>query len=392
MLREPLSIAAARQVTPRSLVGYAQGLGWQAVPNGRRTDIVVYHRPDSRLHQVIIPTDTTLADYGEAVSEAVRKLAEFEERPAGEVLEHLLLPPADVLGFREVSPDAETGTLPFDHAVRLINGTRKLLLSVAHSVLVPQAAHPRLSRGEAEEFVNRCRLGQTDRGSFVVNVACPLDAQLTLPGTGEEPFARRVTALLLETLEALSRAADEGVTDDLIDPSRHRGISANLCESLLMLRPAGDRASLSVSATWSRTLLPASRARGRSVELRQEAFAVAEALAPRLRAVPRPVTSRFYGFVEALMGQPTAGDPRPSGETRFRLFDQDEEFVARADLNADDHAVAVEAYRVGDLVSFRGILHRLPRLNCIENVTQFEQIHLDEEGLPEDASAQEANT
>lgn len=391
MVREPLPLDAAQQVTPRSLISYAQGLGWQAMPNGRRTDIAVYHRPDSRLHQVIIPTDTTLADYGEAVSEAVRKLAEFEKRPAREVLEHLLLPPADLLGFREVSPDAETGTLPFDHAVRLINGTRKLLLSVAHSVLVPLAAHPRLSRSEAEEFVNRCRLGQTDRGSFVVNVACPLDEQLTLPGT-EEPFARRVTALLLDTLDTLARAADEGVADDLIDPAHHRGISANLCESLLMLRPAGDRASLSVSATWSRTRLPATHARGRSVELRQEAFSVAEALAPRLRAVPGPVTSRFYGFVEALMGQPTAGDSRPSGETRFRLFDQDEEFVARADLDADDHAVAVEAYRVGDLVSFRGILHRLPRLNRIENVTQFEQVHLDEDGLPKDASPQEADT
>src|SRR5271166_1182001 len=121
MWREPLPVDAAQQVTPRALIGYVQGLGWQATPNGRRPEIIVYHQPDSRLHQVIIPTDSTLVDYGEAVTEAVRKLAEYEKRPAREVLEQLLLPPADLLGFREVSPDAEAGSLPLEHAVRLIN-------------------------------------------------------------------------------------------------------------------------------------------------------------------------------------------------------------------------------------------------------------------------------
>jgi hypothetical protein len=35
----------------------------------------------------------------------------------------------------------------------MIDGVRKVLLSEAHSVLVPQPYHPRMSRSEAEEFV-----------------------------------------------------------------------------------------------------------------------------------------------------------------------------------------------------------------------------------------------
>jgi hypothetical protein len=255
MRREPLPPELTRLVSPRALKGYASGLDWRPV-DGINGNIAVYHRPDSELHQVIIATDTTLSDYDEVVAEAVRKLADFEKRPAREVLDHLLLPPAEVLSFREVSPDAEAGSLQLGHAAQFIGGTRKLLLSIAHSVLVPRASHPRLARTEAEDFINRCRLGQTDRGSFVINVACPLDAQLALPGIGE-PFARQVTSLLLDTLADLARAADGGISENLIDPLRHRGISANLCESLLMLRPTGDRASLSVTATWSRTRLPA---------------------------------------------------------------------------------------------------------------------------------------
>src|SRR5262249_9376592 len=159
-----------RRVSPRALINYAASLGWKAVADGNG-NVTAYHRPDSRTHQVLIPTDEGLSDYAEMSAEAVRKLAEFENRPAREVLGHLLLP-ADLLDFREVSRDAEAGTLPFEHAVRLLNGARRVLLSAAHSALVPQTYHPRLSRSEADEFLNHCRFGQTKPGSFVFQIAC----------------------------------------------------------------------------------------------------------------------------------------------------------------------------------------------------------------------------
>ena len=59
-----------------------------------------------------------------------------------------------------------------------------------------------------------------------------------------------------------------------------------------------------------------------------------------------------------------------------------------ADLAADEYAVAGAAHLAGDLVSFRGILHRLPRLNRIEQVAQFERIRLDEDGVAEEMTAQ----
>jgi hypothetical protein len=295
----------------------------------------------------------------------------------------LLLPPADVLRFRQVSPDTEAGTLPLDQAVRLINGTRKLLLAAAHSVLVPQPYHPRMSRSEAEEFVSRCRLGQTERGSFVLAVACPLDLQAGLFGPHGEPFARRVTSLLMQALQELSQAADGARIDNLADPAHHPGISANLCESLLLLRPGGARAYLGISATWSRAFLPPAHESKRDLQLRQEVFEIAETLAPRLRSLPQPRIDRFFGFVDELRGQPTPNDPRPSGEVRFTLFDQEEEEIrAKADLTAEDYALAGAAHLASDLVSFKGILQRLPRLNRIDSVTDFERVRLDDDGVP----------
>ncbi len=264
MSHEPLPVETARLVTPRALTGYAQGLGWQPVrlPSTKRPEIAVFHRPDSRLHQIIVPTDPTLDDYGEAVIDAVCKLAEFEKRPASEILTHLLLPPADLIRLQETGPDSEAGNLPLNDAVRVVNGARQALLAVAHSALVPQMYHPRLSRTEAAEFIGRCRL-QAERGSFVLTLACPLNLQAGLFGTGDQPFARKVTSLFMQSLQDLTRVADTvdaRVVDSLTDIHRHPGLSANFCEALLLLRPDGERSSLGVSITWSRFLAAIQRA------------------------------------------------------------------------------------------------------------------------------------
>jgi hypothetical protein len=111
-------------------------------------------------------------------------------------------------------------------------------------------------------------------------------------------------------------------------------------------------------------------------------FELAEALAPRLRSLPEPRVDRFFGFVDELRGNPGPNEPRPSGEVRFTLFDQEEEIHAKADLNVTDYAEAIAAHAVTELVTFKGILHRLPRLNRIDNVTDFRRVRLDDNGWP----------
>ena len=122
-----------------------------------------------------------------------------------------------------------------------------------------------------------------------------------------EPFARRVTTLLMQSLEALAQAAETTKTDGLLDPARNPGLSANLCESLLLLRPTGDRARLTISADWARAWLPPSREPGRQVQLAQSAFNLAEVVAPQLRTMAQSQPMRFIGFVDALRGQPSRG-------------------------------------------------------------------------------------
>jgi len=382
MWRDDLPADMTRLVSPDTLCAYVKALGWQKVDTVNSQKIAVYTNPLDTLRQLIIPLDKDLDDYPDRIAEAVRRLAEFENRPLREVLNHLLLPPADVLRFRQFSVETEAGVLPLDHAVQCLTGVRKMLLAVAHSALMPRTYHPRLSRTEAENFVARCRFAQTERGSFVFTVACPLDLQAGRVEPNGEPFARRVTRLLMDALDELSRGAGAPHFEELTDISRHSGISANLCESLLLLKPVGERDYLIVSASWSHTVPQPKNETRRDVYLRQDVFEAAEALAVRLRSLPQPRVDRFFGFVDELRGKPGPNETRPSGEVRFTLFDHEEEIRASADLNVDEYAEAIAAHANTALVSFKGILHRHPRLNRIENVTDFKRVRLDDDDVP----------
>ena len=97
---DQLPESLTRLVTPRAVCVYAEGMGWSRV-EGVNGKIAVYQNPKAPLRQLIVPRDERLDDYGLRAAEAIERLAEFEQRPAKEILNHLLLPPADILSFRE---------------------------------------------------------------------------------------------------------------------------------------------------------------------------------------------------------------------------------------------------------------------------------------------------
>jgi hypothetical protein len=365
-----LPIEQLRLVPPRAMKSYAVGIGWKPV-EGDHGSIALFHDPKSALKQLMVPLDQTYDDYTESVSKVIDSLAEFEQREPRKILDHLLLPPADLLSFREVSPEAEAGDISVEHGCRLIEGVQKALLATAHSVEHPKPFHPRLSREEAKQFLSRCRMN-TARGSFILNIACVLDQPVALPGMEEEPFTRRVTSLFAETLQALELATRTDGASKLLDAATNQGLSANFCEALLSLRPAGERAKTVVTTEWSRALLPTSKNRTVKLELHQDVFDLAERLAPKLRSTPEPETITFFGFVDSLHGSPVPPDRRPSGEVRVTLMEQDEEIHARLELNVEDYAKAGRAHLDRKPIMLSGNLHRLPRLNRVENVTEFD--------------------
>lgn len=360
------------ELRPDDVQRYLRGRGWHPVDDPRAT-VAAY--ANARGDEVVVPLDRALGDYARRLGELVDAVSQSERRPPGEVLEELSLPPGDVLSFRVRSDLVSSGTIPVLDSLRLREGQKNLLLSAAHSALVPQRYFPRLARAEPTELLAQCREGQTARGSYVATILVPV-----VPAVGElpleEPYGRRVTRLLMETLQAihlrLARADDAGLLDD--PPP---GLSFNLLAALADMRPQGERSTLEVAARWSLGR-PPPEAPAR-VSFDEPQFATMRAVAAALRE-RTPTTCEVEGYIVRLSrAEPRADAPgevvitmtlgERSGDARVRVTLPPTVYNERA----------LPAHQSGRRVRVTGVLHQQGRLWRLTDPTGFEALPSDEE-------------
>jgi len=370
MRPDPQNLSLAARVDPHDVVRYAQARGWILTRAAHGAFHVLTH-PESDLDQVLVPRSAQADDFALRVVEAAERLAERERRGVSAVLSDLRSTAADVLRFHVRGADVERLDISYPHLAGVIAGIEKCLRAAACSVVKPQPFHPRLSRSEADQLMQACRLRQTEPGSFTVVVACPLDAvDRPTPADDPAPFARRVTRDLMRSLQWIHDATASPV----LPPSSGipAPMSANLCEGLLDMQSEDERASLSVEVAWDHSVAPPTDVDPRiAPELRREHFVFLGELARTLRprdGGERPVP--LVGHVDRLNGTPDENG-RVYGEVVLSLFLDDTVLRARADLGPDDYIRALEAHRDNRLVRLSGVVRRGRKVHRVDEIAGF---------------------
>jgi hypothetical protein len=286
------------------------------------------------------------------------------------------MPEVEIVRYRLISPETERGDMPLAGGLRMLDGARRSLLAAACSVVSPVRYHPRMSRTQALQLLEGCRLLQTERGSFTVAIACPLRAveeQVSLFDL-ETPFARQTTELLMRSLYRLVQAIEADQVASISDSQTGQPvISANLCDAILEMKPSDEKSQLILSVSWSSTHAQTAKQEiPRTVALQHDYFPIIEDVYRKLRPAPSPAKLLIVGYVDALNGN-VGPDGRMQGETRFVLVHEEEEIIrARGDLGPDDYQKAVQAHGAARIVKFTGVLHIGRRVHQITNVDQFE--------------------
>lgn len=238
-------------ITPDTIGKYLKKENW--VEDGQISNqAIIWHRKEEEFYEneVIQPTDVKVRSYSQRVKEAVGAIAEFEKRDVSKIVDDMINFHSDLVKVRVVHPDVEGGTIPLEDGVLLIERSRDLLIASTLSTFKKQSVFSGSRPQDVQDFLGRLKLGQTEVGSFVVNLISPIEVHTEAQCDGSESsITRSVTTNLARSLTAITEAIEKySGSRNIFDFEKivGRGVSANLCDALIGLSGRSRARSFSI--------------------------------------------------------------------------------------------------------------------------------------------------
>jgi hypothetical protein len=366
----------ATSISPTDFRDYAKERGWTPVAEAIHDRLFVLNHPGRKYRQIIVPMDTARPDYDDAVRVAIETLAEAEEKPFQFVEASLVDAGADTLRFGVSAMRHMEDGLPLSYAVRAVKGVENALRAAACSEVHRQPFHPKMKRSEAQKLVETAQMRHTESGSFVLKVACPLDAIPSDDGPlfPRPPFVRRAVLGMSEAIRDLVGAIEADTLETFVERARTDGVSplsSNLCESLLAFQDEDFRANLDFSVAWSARLRAPDGGNGARVRVQWDYFPRIAQVGAALRPAQSPRHQAFYGIVDELKGDLDPNEKR-EGEVILDLLVDGESIKAKANLNVDHHRLAHQAYGEGkSYIRVVGLLHPGNQPRRLTDIQEF---------------------
>lgn len=257
-IRDADAVAALR---PLEVAAYLRATGWS---HGENQGTFSVWTRDNGL-EVIVPMSRDLRDFALRMGDILRTLEALEGRSQLDIYADLTTTSSDVIRVRAHEQESADGTVTLAEGVSLVRESMDMMAAAACATLSPKAVYRARRPLEVVDFLQGLRLGQTERGSFVVAIVSRVPPTLaTLPSNGQsliaEPFERRVSYTLSESLLAARSAADVAAGSasfEAFEDGIRRGVNANLCDALVgMARHLGNAGALSIEITWARSRIP----------------------------------------------------------------------------------------------------------------------------------------
>lgn len=373
-------MSSGAPIAPTDLRDYLKSQGWTLVEQALADRLYVLAHPSFAQRQMVFPMDATAPDFDEAAKMVLKKLVDLYAMPLERLLGRVRSIRDDVLRLR-VFFDGNDDVLPLSFASSIVSNTEKLLKAAACTALRPRQHHPRLSLSEATQFVEKARFGQTEVGSFVLRVACPVNAMeaqgfLDL-NQDHSPFVRQVTWTVQLALSQLTRAIETDRLDQFVDELKSTDtplVSSNLCEAVYAMHDELIDNALDVDFEWSALHRTPHGLDTSKVRIQRDYFARIEAVRRELRSVELNRTDIYIGTVERLEGEMGEGGQRSGVVVLALLLPEEGETVrARTVLSASDYAKADRAHMTnGAYIRVTGCLRPGRQPRQLTDMTAFE--------------------
>lgn len=352
---------------------YLKSRGW--VEKEAKKSLIEFSNKKGDLNYVLlVPTDSSYIDYNDLMYKALELLSKFEGRKLIQIFNDVVIPTSDIIRLAIEDEKTIDGTIPFEDGLGALEAFKKAIIASAYSVEKPESYHKRTYSPEVEKFLSSCRLGQTEKGSFVATFFCPLDnVQLTLFGDEVEKFGRKATTNLMNSLNHIRNSIDKQDLNNVVKPLEGEPVvSGNLCNALLDISPSTINYKIKFDVTWANNNPPEnvpSKVMFKSSDMGDITF-----ISKKLKPESEEQKDTFIGKVSQLRGEPK--DSKMQGEIILILLDSEENYVrAKVSMGYHNYQKAVKFHASNSNIAIEGkLVKESSRIHRIVNFSKFEEL------------------
>jgi hypothetical protein len=233
-------------LTPDAIKTYLFDSGWNHVASVDDLAEVWRRIANEEQQEVVIPLNNA-ADYEIRMRELVTVLAGYELVSQKELLRLVQNVSYDQFSIRVEHYDVKDGTIPINDGIELTRNARELLIAAGSAVLSKRRTFSGRQPVEVIDFIKQTRLGQTEHGSYVINVFCRIEVPSSERSAS---FDVAVSQSLNQALGALKKSLAsfrESVTPVEFEQTLSAGVSSNLCDALLNLFGEQSQRKITIS-------------------------------------------------------------------------------------------------------------------------------------------------
>lgn len=359
-------IEISGKISHVDLCKYVSDLNWTLyegkVVNGLKIFQKYYK---NNFYQIKIPCNREFDDYAEAMYKAVTTISLTEEKSVEQVILELLNPLSDILRVRHIGKDVENGSILIENGIKLYDNAKKLLTNATLDVLNYKKLYKGRLPDNVSDFINRCRYGQTEFGSYVISLVCPF-VQVDNGGVqqlsifSEEEIAaysltRKATKKVIDSIGKIKETIDRGDDLSMVIEDNQNPISVSFMDSLTNLNISEEDSALEITVKWAPTV-KINRSLISSATISHDYFAPIKSIVERYKAEDENASICIDGRIGKLMASPNIED-RKTGQAQLVYIDKNSKAKRiMLELGKDEYDIAIEAHSTGKTIRANGEL------------------------------------
>ncbi len=333
----------------------------------------VWHSPiiDGKQEELVVPITRDVFRLERDLDTIIKTLMSFYNKKEYQILDDFENSVKDQVKFRVKSEMTEDGYIPLVEGVQLLENTKEMLtasfLSVNNKKKNYIGPHPET----VDEAIKNIKMGQTEEGSFIINIYLPNDyyenRQPSLLEEESDSFTRKALTIMEQASTELITKAEtyEEQNNDLsvFDDSYLLGVSSNLCSAISEISSNGKN-DVEIEIILNNKI--DDKEDVRRIEIRKELIPIIDTVREYYK---QDLTTEDYVLIGHVTKLHQEVDESEGDITLTCLIDGKLKKV-KLELNETFYTIAQEAHRNKSYLRCVGTLNVNGRVTTLTNITE----------------------